>query len=49
MRRVPHKTADAQRINEIFQKKKKKKKTLTLACMFFNLLYDVSILVFFFI
>ena len=48
---MPHKTADAQRtINEIFQKKKKKKKkTLTLACMFFNLLYDVSILVFFFI
>ena len=46
---MPHKTADAQRtINEIFQKKKKKK-TLTLACMFFNLLYDVSILVFFFI
>ena len=50
MRRMPHKTADAQRtINEIFQKKKKKKKTLTLACMFFNLVYDVSILVFFFI
>ena len=47
---MPHKTADAQRtINEIFQKKKKKKKTLTLACMFFNLVYDVSILVFFFI
>ena len=38
-----------EQLTKYFKKKKKKKKTLTLACMFFNLLYDVSILVFFFI
>ena len=47
MKWMPHKTAEAQRtINEMFPKKKK---TLTPACIFFNLLQDLSILVLFFI
>ena len=47
MKRMPYKTAEAQRrINKMFPKKPK---TLTSACIFFNLLHDVSILVLFFI
>ena len=46
MKRMSHKTAEAHRtINEMFPKKK----TLTPACIFFNLLQDVSILVIFYL
>ena len=45
MKQMPHKTAEAQRtINKMFPKKK----MVTPACVFFNLLHYVSILVLFF-
>ena len=46
MKRMSLKTAEAQRTinNEMFPKKKK---TLTPACIFFNLLHDIHILVLF--
>ena len=47
MKQMPHKTAEVPRkINKIFPTKKK---MLTPACIFFNLLPDVSILVLFYI